>query len=37
MPALVLFNRRWLLAGDDVPLVAAPLFLIHTVSLAAVA
>ncbi|PSC75585.1 eukaryotic translation initiation factor 5A-2 [Micractinium conductrix] len=31
MPALVLFNRRWLLAGDDVPLVAAPLFLIHTV------
>jgi hypothetical protein len=29
MPALVLFKRRWHIAADDVPLVAAPAALFH--------
>lgn len=33
MPALQLFGRRWLIAGDDVPLPAAFLALFHFVSM----
>lgn len=31
MPALVLFGRRWLIAGDDVPAPASCIALFHLV------